>query len=59
MVGQAVGECKVDLIVPGLVNGREMFGCLLNQGHNDEIHEVVRDTVIKDDGMNFLDKKDS
>jgi len=45
-------KCAYDLIVPCLVDRREMFGRLLNKRNQDQAHKVVRDAPC--DNMLYL-----
>lgn len=44
------------MIVPGLINGRQMLGCFLDQGQEDETEELIGKASV-DDGVDLVDEK--
>lgn len=51
-----VRQGEVHLVVPRLVDGRDVLGRLLHQRHEDQAHEGVRDAVVLDDVGDLLDQ---
>lgn len=55
---QDVGEGKVHLVVPGLVDGGQVLGELLDEGDEDEADEGVGDVGDLDDVVDLQDEDD-
>lgn len=54
----AVGEREVDLVVPRLVEGREVLGGLLDERHEDETHERVGDAALLHQRFDLADERE-
>lgn len=52
------GQCKVHLIVPRLVDGGDVLGKLLDEGHENEAHERVRHVGVLDDVLDLQHQVD-
>lgn len=44
--------------LPSFVNGCQMFRSLLNEGNQDETHEIIRHAPGVDNMFDFLDQED-
>lgn len=53
-----VRHCQVDLIVPGLINSRQMLCQLLNQWDENKTHERIADIPSLYNKLNLHDKDD-
>lgn len=51
---QDVRQCEVHLVVPCLVDGRDVLGCFLHERDEDQAHEGVRDAVVFDDVVDLV-----